>query len=170
LNHKILFPQSLLQQALGLGWRPWGLDDLFTAPAADTGLGRVIVMHLPPDWPSLLADFLRRLTAMQVLTFEDGMPLLPNTIRVPPPGKHLIVNGGRFAFCSREADGRRHHPIDRFFESLAADLTPAAVAAVLSGFGADGSDGEKNLITYKTQPIFFDIFFEGTHSVVPRPW
>jgi hypothetical protein len=26
------------------------------------------------------------------------------------------------------------------------------------------------LITYKTQPIFLDSFFEGPHSVVPLPW
>ena len=39
-----------------------------------------------------------------------------------------------------------HHPIDRFFTTLAEDFGERAVAVVLSGFGSDGSEGVMRII------------------------
>ena len=121
------------------------LEQIFTSLPLDSGFSYIVVMHLPQDGPSLLAGLLGRFTAMQVLTIEDGMPLQPNTIHVPPPGKDLKVCGGRFRFQSIEEKDRPHHSIDSFFASLADDLGRSAIAVVLSGFGSDGSEGVKKI-------------------------
>jgi two-component system CheB/CheR fusion protein len=117
------------------------LEQLFTMLPADCCLAFVVVMHLPADGPSLLADILKRHTSLQVVTAEDGIPLRPNTIHVCPPDKDLTVRDGRLRLHSRSKQLLPHHPIDRFFSALAEDFGERAVAVVLSGFGADGSEG-----------------------------
>jgi two-component system, chemotaxis family, CheB/CheR fusion protein len=137
-----------IHMTVGIGASAGGheaLEQIFTALPADSGLSFVVVMHLAPDGPSLLADLLRRHTTMQVLNIEDGMPLQPNTIHVPPPGKNLLVSEGRLRLPRHEGEGRQHQPIDVFFDSLAGDLGPSAIAVVLSGFGSDGSKGVKKI-------------------------
>jgi two-component system CheB/CheR fusion protein len=136
-----------IPMTVGIGASAGGheaLEQIFTVLPVDCGLSFVVIMHLPAEGPSLLADILRSHTALQVLTVEDGMPLHPRTVHVAPPGKDLIVDGGRLRFVAPETV-RPHHPIDRFFASLAADLGQCAIAVVLSGFGADGAEGVKRV-------------------------
>lgn len=121
------------------------LEQFFSALPADTGFAFVVVTHLPHDGPSLLAGILRRFTAMQVVTIEDGMPLQPSTIYVPPPSKELLIREGRLRFYDHGGEERQRHPIDRFLTSLADDLGQSAIAVVFSGFGSDGSEGVKRI-------------------------
>ena len=121
------------------------LEQIFTTLPAACGLSFVVVMHLPAEGPSLLADLIRRHTSMQVVTAEEGMPLHPNTVHVAPPGTDLTVSRGRLRFVTPGGEGRSRHPIDRFFTSLAADLGQCAIAVVLSGFGSDGAEGVKRV-------------------------
>jgi len=121
------------------------LEHIFTAIPADCNLSFVVVMHIPADGPSLLADLIRRYTSMEVLTAEEGMPLLPNKVHVIPPGVMLTVKEGRLRLAQGEAPAKTFHPIDRFFTSLAADCGVRAIAVVLSGFGLDGAEGVKRV-------------------------
>jgi two-component system, chemotaxis family, CheB/CheR fusion protein len=120
------------------------LEQIFTLLPADCRLCFVVIMHLPAEGPSLLADILSSHTSLQVVTVEDGMMLQSNTVHVVPPGKDLTMDGGRLRLVTREA-GRIPHPIDRFFSSLAADLGRSAIAVILSGFGSDGAEGVKRI-------------------------
>jgi len=117
------------------------LERLFTTLPVDCSLAFVVVMHLPADGPSLLTDILQGHTSMQAATAENGIPLRPNTIHVCPPDKDLTVCDGRLQLHSRNKQLLPHHPIDRFFTTLAEDFGERAVAVVLSGFGSDGSEG-----------------------------
>lgn len=134
---------------IGIGASAGGhepLEHIFLAIPSDCDLSIVVVMHLPPDGPPLLADFIRRYTTMEVLTVEEGMRLRPNTVYVMPPGKELTVSDGRLQLHEfDELKGKPKHPINRFFTSLGADLGERAVAVVLSGFGSDGSEGVKKI-------------------------
>jgi two-component system CheB/CheR fusion protein len=122
------------------------LEHIFTTLPPNCNLSFVVVMHLPPDGPSLLADLLSRFTTMQVLTAEDGALLQPNSVHVNPPGTILSVSGGRLRI-ERETGwtAGTTHPIDRFFASLASDYGERAIAVVLSGFGTDGAEGVKRI-------------------------
>ncbi len=121
------------------------LEQLFTAMPTDCGVSFVVVMHLPSEGPSFLAGMLGRYTTMEVVTAEDGMPLLPNRVHVIPAGMELTVDGDRLLLhLAGPAEPRRlHHPIDRLFRSLAQEKGEHAIAVVLSGFGADGTEGVK---------------------------
>ncbi|MBK5274550.1 MAG: PocR ligand-binding domain-containing protein [Desulfuromonadales bacterium] len=119
------------------------MEKFFTAMPADCGLAFVVIMHLHPDGPSYLPEILGRCTPMPVLTAEDGMLLQPDTVHVIPPGADLTVNEGRIRLEAAERKRGPHHPIDRFFQSLAADAAERGIAVLLSGFGVDGSTGIK---------------------------
>jgi PAS domain S-box-containing protein len=121
------------------------LEQIFTAMPPDCGLTFVVIMHIPPDGPSLLADLLGRYTSMDVVTAEDGMALAPSRIQVIPPGRDLVVSGDRLRLVDPAGTSPLHHPIDRFFHSLAAELKERAIAVVLSGFGTDGAEGVKGV-------------------------
>ena len=120
-----------------------GLEQLFSTMPADCGLAFVVIMHIPPDGPSLLAEILGRYTVMEVVTARDGMLLEPNRVHVIPPGRDLVLSDGRLRLEEREPWRTMHHPIDRFFSSLAREPGKRAVALVLSGFGMDGAEGVK---------------------------
>jgi two-component system CheB/CheR fusion protein len=117
------------------------LEQLFTAMPSDCGIAFVVIMHIPPDGPSFLAEMLGRYTPMAVVTAEEGMALVPNTVHVIPAGRDLAVRDGRLRLEEPEGARGAHHPIDRFFHSLATELRERAVAVVLSGFGLDGTAG-----------------------------
>jgi two-component system CheB/CheR fusion protein len=117
------------------------LEQLFTTMPADCKLAFVVIVHLHPDGPSYIPEILGRYTPMPVLTAEDGMLLQPDTVHVIPPGVYLTVADGRLSFEKAERTREPHHPIDRFFQSLAADAAERGVAVLLSGFGVDGSAG-----------------------------
>jgi two-component system CheB/CheR fusion protein len=121
------------------------LEQLFTAMPADCGLSFVVIMHLPADGPLFLAEMLGRYTRMEVVTAEDGMRLCPNRIHVMPAGRALTVSAGRLRIEEELPAAAAHHPINRFFFSLAAEAGQRAVAVVLSGFGTDGSAGVKSV-------------------------
>ncbi|OGT98624.1 MAG: hypothetical protein A2X80_09670 [Geobacteraceae bacterium GWB2_52_12] len=119
------------------------LEQLFTAMPVDCGLSFVVIMHLHPDGPSYLPEMLGRCTPMPVLTAENGMPLQRDTVHVIPPGANLTVGERHIRLETAQRTRGPHHPIDQFFQSLAADAAGRGVAVVLSGDGIDGSSGVK---------------------------
>jgi two-component system, chemotaxis family, CheB/CheR fusion protein len=116
------------------------LEQLFTVMPSDCGLSFLVVMHIPPTGPSFLAEMLERYTSMKTVTAEDEMSLLPNRVQVIPAGRDMVLEGGLLRL--RVPDGT-HHPVDRLFQSLAADPAFRKVAVVLSGSGSDGATGAR---------------------------
>lgn len=105
------------------------------------GMAFVLVQHLSPDHDSLLAELIGRCTDLEVLEVQDGMRIRPDRAYIIPPGQDLLYQDG----CLRlrdplEARGHRH-PVDVFFQSLAAELKDRAICVVLSGTGSDGTQG-----------------------------
>ncbi len=120
------------------------LEQLFAAMPADCDLSFVVIMHLPPDGPTVLAEILRRFTPMEVVTATEGMLLQPNRVHVMPPGSELTVSDGRL-HLEKVRKRESPHPIDRFLAALAADAAVRAMAVILSGSGSDGTTGVKKI-------------------------
>ena len=134
--------------AVGIGASAGGLEALehfFAVMPPDCGLSYVVIMHLLPEGPAFLPALLRRYTAMEVVTAEEGMPLAANTVHVLTGGWDLTLENGHFKVAEPAPALRPHHPIDRFFASLAQGLAERAVAVVLSGSGTDGAAGVKKI-------------------------
>jgi two-component system CheB/CheR fusion protein len=132
---------------VGIGASAGGIDafrGFFEHMPAASGLAFVVVLHLPADRKSLLAEILGRWTSMQVVEADDGCPITPNCIFVPPPGIAVRFQEGRlYAHRPAADEPRETTPIDIFFDSLATALHEDAVGVVLSGTGSDGALGLK---------------------------
>jgi two-component system CheB/CheR fusion protein len=132
---------------VGIGASAGGIEafrSFFEKLPADCGIAFVVILHLPPHRKSLLADIIRRWTAMKVLDAEDGTLVEPNCIYIPLP--HTIVNLSQGRLWVQEpapGEHRLFRPIDSFFDALGQALHEQAVGIVLSGTGSDGALGLK---------------------------
>jgi two-component system CheB/CheR fusion protein len=129
---------------VGIGASAGGLEavaELLDSLPADTGAAFVVVQHLSPARPSLLPALLARDTAMPVLEVVDGAPIEADHVYVISPDADVTVDRGRLRLWPRHAAGGLHLPVNALFRSIAADRGPDAIGVVLTGTGADGTDG-----------------------------
>ena len=128
----------------GIGASAGGLDALkrlVSRLRPDPGMAFIVVEHLDPTRESFLADILAQSTQLPVHQAEDGEQVERNHVYVIPPNVNLGVAGGRMRFLRRDESPAPHLPIDYLFRSLAEDQQSLAVGVVLSGSGADGTQG-----------------------------
>lgn len=109
----------------------------------DTGMAFILVTHLAPDQKSFLTEILERYTQMPVVHIAHGLTPQPNHIYVLMPNQSLTIHHGVLHVEHPPVNERIHHPIDRFFYSLAIDMKNHAIGVVLSGADSDGALGVK---------------------------
>ena len=129
---------------VALGSSAGGLEAteaFFKNSPTDSGMAYVIISHLEPRHPSLLAEIISKSTTMEAAQAEDGMIIHKNKIYVIPPGKYLIITNGILHLFDRSSENEAFLPIDHFLRSLAEDRKENAVAVILSGNASDGSLG-----------------------------
>jgi two-component system CheB/CheR fusion protein len=129
---------------VALGASAGGLEafeQFLRAMPVDSGIGIVLVQHLDPTHPSILAEILQRSTAMPVVEAADGMPVAPDRVHVIPPNRDMVISHGVLGLSLPSEPRGRHLPIDNFFRALAADRAEAAMGIILSGTGTDGTLG-----------------------------
>ena len=102
----------------------------------------VVVQHLDPRHRSLMADILSRRTRLKVKQAEEGDRLIPATVYIAPPDRHLLVNpDGTLSLSQSELVHFVRPSADLLFESVAASYRDRAIGVVLSGSGSDGAMG-----------------------------
>jgi two-component system CheB/CheR fusion protein len=129
---------------VGLGASAGGLEAFQTflnvAPS-DAGFAYVLVQHLDPNHESMLAELLSKRTTMPVRQVADGTAIESNNVYLIPPNASLIIEKARLRLSDFSEPRGFRRPIDVFFRSLAIDQGSNAACVVLSGTGADGSEG-----------------------------
>ncbi|MGE8064282.1 chemotaxis protein CheB [Pseudomonas sp. NPDC089569] len=102
----------------------------------------VVVLHLPNERRSQLAEVFARRVALPVLEAGDKTLIEAGTLYFAAPGYHLSVEQDRSFSLSLE--DRVHHSrpaIDYLFESAADAYGPALAAVLLTGANRDGAFG-----------------------------
>jgi two-component system chemotaxis response regulator CheB len=118
------------------------LIEVLTDLPADFKAAIVIVQHLDPRHPSLMAEILSRRTVLKVIQASEGDKLTPGTVYIAPPNNHLLVNGdGKVSLSQSDMVHFLRPSADLLFESVAASYQERAIAVVLTGTGTDGSMG-----------------------------
>ena len=106
----------------------------------------IVVLHLPEERRSHLAEVFSRRLMLPVEEATDNQDIMPGTVYFATPGYHLSVEQDRSLSLSLE--DRVHHSrpaIDYLFES-AADVYGESLAAVLlTGANHDGARGLKQV-------------------------
>jgi two-component system CheB/CheR fusion protein len=133
---------------VGLGASAGGLialEQFFANVPVDPGVAFVVVSHQHAEHPSLLHELLGRKTAMPVHLLTDASTIEPGHVYVAPPGRVLAIFGNRLHPTEPDGKAPRFLPIDTFFRSLAEDRKDRAIGIILSGTGADGTLGVKEI-------------------------
>jgi two-component system, chemotaxis family, CheB/CheR fusion protein len=129
---------------VGLGASAGGLEafeHFFNAMPADSDMGFVLIQHLDPSHPSILAEILRRRTKMPVVEAQDQMVVMPNRVHVIPPNRDMVIFHGALQLSIPSEPRGQRMPVDAFLRSLAEDQGDNAVGIILSGTGTDGTLG-----------------------------
>lgn len=102
----------------------------------------IIVVHVPPDRRSVLAEVFDAKCRLRVIEAEDKEPILPGTALFAPPDYHLLIERDGTVALSNEALVFFSRPsIDVAFESAADAWGAAVIAIILSGANQDGARG-----------------------------
>lgn len=101
-----------------------------------------IVMHLPPESPSLLPEVFAARCALAIREAEDKEPVQPGTVYFAPPDYHLLVDRGPSLALSRDEPVYFSRPsIDVLFESAADIYAERLMGVILTGSSHDGAEG-----------------------------
>jgi two-component system, chemotaxis family, protein-glutamate methylesterase/glutaminase len=103
----------------------------------------VILLHIDEPFGIAFADWLDAQTTHRVAYARDGEAVSGTAGRIvmAPPGRHLIVEHGRFRLTN---DKERHSckpSVDVLFESIARDCGARSIAVLMTGMGRDGAAG-----------------------------
>ena len=114
----------------------------------------VLVQHMPEGFTASLAQRLNQISAINVKEAEDGEFLNPGCVYITPGGKHMEIceNASREAYCHLN-DGPPVNSLkpcaDVMYQSLADCSFEEIICVVLTGMGADGTEGISYLSKFK---------------------
>lgn len=114
-----------------------------------TSPGVLIVQHMPEFFTRSFSERLNTLSAMEVKEAEDGDTVTPGKALVAPGNYHMLLRRSGAMYYVEVKRGplvSRHRPsVDVLFKSVARYAGRNAVGAILTGMGADGADGMKEM-------------------------
>ena len=110
----------------------------------------LITQHMPPTFTTILAEHLTRASKRSAQEAVDGEAVRAGRIYVAPGGKHMLVarrgteivivldDGPQVNFCKPA--------VDPLFQSAVGVWQNGVIATVLTGMGADGMRGGKDVV------------------------
>ncbi|MBI1276052.1 chemotaxis protein CheB [bacterium] len=106
----------------------------------------MVVVHIPPDKRSILAELFRDKCKVSVKEAEDKEPIRSGTVYFAPPDYHLLVEPDKRVSLSTEEPVLFSRPsIDVLFETAADAYGPGLTAIVLTGANEDGAHGARTV-------------------------
>jgi two-component system chemotaxis response regulator CheB len=109
----------------------------------------LIVLHMPAGFTKSYADGLNRLCKMNVIEAIDGEILKFGYAYVAAGGKHMLLDKNGYEFKLKLTDDppcNLHRPsVDVTFQSVADKAGANAIGIILTGMGADGANGLKEI-------------------------
>ncbi len=143
---------------VGIGGSAGGLiayKALLDALPPKTGMAFVVIAHLMPRASSQLVQILSRHTKMPVKVALNGMAIQKNHVYVIPPDVDLHMKNSKFKVVSPRT--AKSIQVDLFLTSLAEAMGANSIGIILSGYGADGSEGCKKIKEKKGTTFSQDI-------------
>lgn len=115
---------------------------LLRALPPTTRVAIAVVLHVPPDRPSQLAELFGERCVLEVKEAEDKEIIVPGMVYIAPPNYHLLVEpDGSFSLSSEDAVLYSRPSINLLFESAAHAYGSSLLGIVLTGASNDGAQG-----------------------------
>ncbi|MFC4454785.1 chemotaxis protein CheB [Deinococcus sonorensis] len=118
-----------------------GLMRLVADLPGDFPAAVLVVIHLPPDQPSLLPELLHSAGPLPARAAVDGEPVQAGQVYVAPPDHHLLVGPDRLQLSRGPRENRSRPSIDVLFRSAAYTHGGHVAGVLLSGMQDDGTSG-----------------------------
>lgn len=117
------------------------LSELAAGMPPDFPFPVMIVIHMSPGAPSLLAQIINRSGPLPAVAAVDGAALEGGRIYAAVPNRHLLARDHRVALSDGPWESGRRPGIDALFRSVALDYGPRAIGVLMSGLLDDGVAG-----------------------------
>lgn len=132
---------------------PRALQTLISSLPGDLGVPVLIVQHMPAGFTASLAERLNSISPLSVTEAREGDVVRPNCVYLARGGAHMLVGRdiGRHIIKYSDAPTREGvRPCANYmYESLMECRYGEVICVVLTGMGADGTQGIGNLIRAK---------------------
>lgn len=102
-----------------------------------------VVLHLPPEPPSLLPTILQRSSRMMVTHAQDKEPIEHGRIYIAQSDCHIVIEHGYMRVAHGPKENRHRPAVDPLFRSAARSYGPRVQAVILTGNLDDGTAGLK---------------------------
>ncbi len=130
----------------------------------------VIAQHIPPGFSTAWAERMNRQSRLLVKEAAEGDRLMAGHAYIAPGDQHLMIvrDGARYLCRLNHGEAvNRHRPsVDVLFRSVLQAAGTNACAALLTGMGADGAQGLKELHDFGVYTVVQD---EATSVVWGMP-
>jgi two-component system chemotaxis response regulator CheB len=100
-----------------------------------------VVLHISPDFPSVLAKILARAGPLPAKQPRDGERFQKGHIYVAPPDHHMLLHRGHLRVVRGPHENRHRPAVDPLFRSAAYYYGPRVIGVVLTGALNDGTSG-----------------------------
>ncbi len=124
---------------------PKALKDVITQLPATIKAPILVVQHMPANFTRSLAERLNSLSSIIVKEAENGDLIENGTAYIAPGGYHIAlqkIGSAYFIKTHLEEPRRGHRPsVDVLYESLATLADVETIAVIMTGMGADGTEG-----------------------------
>jgi two-component system chemotaxis response regulator CheB len=158
-------------EIVAIGASAGGIDALLTLLGglqAPFRASIVVVLHLPADHESRLAEVFAARTGVPVEEAQSGGPIEPGHVYFAPPAYHLLVEADRTFSLSCDPPVLFSRPsIDVLLESCADAFGEHAAGLVLTGANQDGAAGLARMKAAGALTAVQDPG-EAVHDTMPR--
>lgn len=111
--------------------------------------GVVVVQHMPEFFTRSFAERLNGICAIHVKEASDGDSVVPGKALIAPGNYHMLLRRSGAIYYVQVKSGplvSRHRPsVDVLFKSVARYAGRNAIGVIMTGMGADGADGMKEM-------------------------
>ena len=133
---------------------PKALQSVIPYLPANLDAPMVLVQHMPAGFTKSMADRLNEVSKIKVKEAEDGDRLLKGYVYVAPGGKHMEVvkcsdGSHKISLNTMPAIGGLRPCANITYDSLSKCGFDEVVCVVLTGMGADGTNGILSLSNHK---------------------
>lgn len=127
---------------------PIALQQVLAKLPKNFPLPLLLVQHMPESFTPAFAQRLDQLCNIKVKQAVDGDMLSPGTALLAPGGHQMVLeqSGGAARVRIQDSEGQIYKPcVDITFSSVAKVIPRQTLALILTGMGADGREGARQL-------------------------